>query len=101
MVSERIVVGVDDSSGAATALRWALDEARRRDAVVVAAHVWHLPYVGEAAGMAALSIDATEIERAAVDSLKAVVDQVVGSEASSTPEVTIEHLVQSGDPAGT
>lgn len=35
---ERIVVGVDDSVGAAAALAWALDEGRRRSATVEAVH---------------------------------------------------------------
>src|SRR4051812_12749538 len=100
MEPERIVVGVDDSAGAAAALRWALDEARRRDAVVDVVHIWHLPYVGESAGMAALSIDATEIARAAAETLQAVVDHATGAGPSSLSEVTVEQHVRSGDAAG-
>jgi nucleotide-binding universal stress UspA family protein len=42
---ERIVVGVDGSPVGQKALEWAIDEARRRDAVVEAVHVWHQPFV--------------------------------------------------------
>jgi nucleotide-binding universal stress UspA family protein len=42
----RIVVGVDDSEGSRQALKWAVDEARRRHGTEVhAVHVWHPPYV--------------------------------------------------------
>ncbi len=40
---ERIVVGVDGSSGAQQALEWAVEEARRRNAVVEVVHAWHFP----------------------------------------------------------
>lgn len=42
----RIVVGVDGSSCSKAALQWAAQEARIRDAELVALNVWHLPYVG-------------------------------------------------------
>jgi len=42
---ERIVVGVDGSEAAHQALQWAVDEARRRNAVVEAIHAWHQPFV--------------------------------------------------------
>jgi nucleotide-binding universal stress UspA family protein len=41
----RIVVGVDGSAGSQRALRWALDEARRRNASVDVVHAWHAPYI--------------------------------------------------------
>lgn len=39
-MQERIVVGVDGSEHAAAALRWAVEEAALRKAVVVAVHAW-------------------------------------------------------------
>lgn len=41
---QRIVVGVDGSSGGRAALRWALEEAERRHATVDVVLAWHLPY---------------------------------------------------------
>jgi nucleotide-binding universal stress UspA family protein len=39
----RIVVGVDGSPGGRRALEWAVDEARRRDAVLEVVHAWTYP----------------------------------------------------------
>jgi nucleotide-binding universal stress UspA family protein len=41
---ERIVVGIDGSETSQRALRWALDEGRRRQAVVEVVHAWHASY---------------------------------------------------------
>ena len=41
----RIVVGVDGSTNADAALRWAIDEGRRRGASVEVVHAWHMPFV--------------------------------------------------------
>jgi nucleotide-binding universal stress UspA family protein len=40
MAPQRIVVGVDGSESAQQALRWAIDEARRRDATLEVVHAW-------------------------------------------------------------
>lgn len=42
----RVVVGVDASPASAEALRWAIDEARAREAELVIVHAWQLPYLG-------------------------------------------------------
>jgi nucleotide-binding universal stress UspA family protein len=47
-----IVVGVDGSGTAETALAWACDEARLRDAELVVVHAWLHPYGGTFTGMA-------------------------------------------------
>lgn len=44
-MSDRVVVGVDDSGGAAVALRWALQEGLARDVEVDVVHAWELPVV--------------------------------------------------------
>jgi len=41
----RIVVGVDGSPNGDAALRWAIDEARRREAALEVVHAWHMPFV--------------------------------------------------------
>lgn len=48
----RIVVGVDGSDSALTALQWALDEARLRSGQVHIVTAWHYPALGDAAGKA-------------------------------------------------
>jgi nucleotide-binding universal stress UspA family protein len=45
---ERIVVAIDGSEAARQALRWAVDEGRRRQATVDVVHVWHFPTVNPA-----------------------------------------------------
>jgi nucleotide-binding universal stress UspA family protein len=40
----KIVVGIDGSAGSAAALRFALEEARLRDATLHAVHAWELPF---------------------------------------------------------
>ncbi|MGK2950729.1 MAG: universal stress protein [Acidimicrobiales bacterium] len=43
---ERVVVGVDGSPGATAALRWAVDEAAARSAVLETLHAWQPPFMG-------------------------------------------------------
>jgi len=73
---ERIVVGVDGSEAARDALRWAVDEARRRNATVEAVYAWHQPYVSGYAYMGEISLgdfeaDAQQLLDAAVDAVDA------------------------------
>lgn len=42
----RVVVGVDGSESSQRALRWAIDEARAREALLDVVIAWHLPYTG-------------------------------------------------------
>jgi len=73
---ERIVVGVDGSETAQAALRWAVDEARRRDANVEAVFAWHQPFVTGYAYMGETDLgnfeeEAQQILDTAVDALDA------------------------------
>jgi len=69
---ERIVVGIDGSQPAREALRWAIDEARRREATVEAVYAWHQPF---AAGFAMEGeIDLGHYE----DDAQKVLDDAVG-----------------------
>lgn len=43
---ERIVVGIDGSDTAQRALRWALEEARSRNAALEVVHAWQVPHAG-------------------------------------------------------
>ena len=57
---ERIVVGVDGSEAGRDALRWALDEARRRNATVEAVHAWHQPGVMSYGYLGQIDLDSFE-----------------------------------------
>jgi nucleotide-binding universal stress UspA family protein len=73
-----VVVDVDFSEGAKSALRFALVEARLRDAALRVVHAWRLsgidgtyPIVGR---------DRTDARRAAEDALEAILAEVVSDE---------------------
>jgi nucleotide-binding universal stress UspA family protein len=76
----RVVVGVDGSAGSAAALRFALEEARLRDAVLHVVHAWRLPlyaaapepgFVGMPAPTASLD---EEVERVLAEDARRVID---------------------------
>lgn len=81
----RIVVGVDGSEGSIVALRWALDEAKLREATVDAVHTWEHPYVGELAGMAAYPVEGDELEHAARDVLTTSIERAGPTTARVEP----------------
>lgn len=79
MSENRIVVGIDGSGTSIRALRWAVQEARQRQASLDAVHVWHGEYAiyaltPFASPASALSPEA--LERAARRLLDEVVDGV-------------------------
>lgn len=64
----RIVVGVDGSERAQGALEWAIDEARRRGAVLEVVHAWQLPVnTGMYAGTPVYPSSAEELARRVLD----------------------------------
>jgi nucleotide-binding universal stress UspA family protein len=93
-----IVVGVDHSAGAKAALRFALEEARLRQARLCAVHAWHISYVGAgylAISQPALDTEGYQIRAAAEAALEATLDEVV----SDADDVEIERRVVEGAPA--
>ncbi len=75
---ERIVVGVDGSLGSIAALRWAVEEAALRGAVVEAVSAFHVPYVGGAPAMPVM-LDPAEFAAGAEAQLRKVVAEVDAS----------------------
>lgn len=90
---ERIVVGVDGSQAAREALRWAIDEARRRDATVEAVYAWHQPFM--AGYMMEGELDLGHYEEEAQKILDTAVDAVKDGAG-----VTIERKLVAGSAAG-
>jgi len=88
---EQIVVGMDGSSGAADALRWAVDEGRLCDRPVTAILAWDdsLPHVGFSEDVV-VSVNAAE---AAVE-----LDGYVRAALGPTTDHEIEQRVVRGDP---
>jgi nucleotide-binding universal stress UspA family protein len=93
MESRRIIVGVDGSEGSRRALRWAITEAAKEDAVIEAVTVWQSPFgFGETMGA---HVDESKIEQAARDRLQETIAEVAGD----SPAVSIEPVVAEGDAA--
>lgn len=86
---ERIVVGLDGSESAQKALRWAVDEARRRNATVEAVYAWHQAFVAPTHILG----DPDLFEQ---DALK-LLDDAIG--AVDTSGVTVERKVHTGNPS--
>lgn len=87
---ERLLVGVDGSEAAERALRWALDEARYRDAAL------HIVLVAEPvvpSGMPYPTRRDDAFEEAESE-LARIVDDVLGEES----RVPVESWVEAGDP---
>ena len=89
---ERIVVGVDGSESAREALRWAVDEARRRNASVEAVYAWHQPFAIGYAEMGELAIE--EFAKEAQQILDTAVDAV-----DTTGIAPVERKLVPGSPA--
>ena len=84
----RIVVGVDDSVHARSALRWALREAVVRQVAVEAVHVWQPPLASLPFGATLpLSVDEGQIDATARTELDKVVDGAVAELGDQAPDV--------------
>jgi nucleotide-binding universal stress UspA family protein len=81
---QRIVVGVDGSHGAQVALRWAIDEARRRGAALEVVHAWHVPYLAGSTYVPVPAFDVGAFEA----SERAVLDHAVDAEDTTGVDVT-------------
>ena len=92
--AERIVVGVDGSTTAELALRWAAEEARLRDATLVVVHAWHLPYV-TGYPYVATGFDSTGLEQDARQVI-ANAESLLGGLGLTRP---VETVLQLGDAA--
>lgn len=81
--AHQIIVGVDGSDASKSALRWAVEEARLRGATVVVLHAWRIPIeYGMYEGMVIPKEAPEELEKAAQETVRAAIADVVGSDAS-------------------
>lgn len=84
----RIVVGVDDSADAVTALRWALREAVLRQAKLEVVHAWQVPMSAfPFGGTFAVPVDEEELDQAAHEHLDRLVDSAIAELDVEPPEV--------------
>jgi nucleotide-binding universal stress UspA family protein len=91
----RIVVGVDGSEQSRAALRWALAEARLRDADVRAVYAWAFPIVPGREFAPALAIPLDELRAEANE----LIDTVVAEEVGDETDVRVTHLAIEGSAA--
>jgi nucleotide-binding universal stress UspA family protein len=93
-----IVVGVDHSAGAKEALRFALEEARLRQATLRAVHAWQFGYIGATGMEGALPAIGGELHeyRAAAE---AALDATLREAIPDAGEVEVERHVVEGAPA--
>jgi nucleotide-binding universal stress UspA family protein len=93
-----IVVGVDHSAGAKEALRFALEEARLRQATLRAVHAWQFGYIGATGMEGALPAIGGELHeyRAAAE---AALDATLRQAIPDAGEVEVERHVVEGAPA--
>ncbi len=92
---ERIVCGIDGSEGAQRALGWAIEEAKRRGAVLLLVHAWEMPYTVAYPFAAGPILESTAVE----DAAQQVIDEAVEVARRQAPEVTVEHALVHGAPA--
>jgi nucleotide-binding universal stress UspA family protein len=95
--SGRIVVGVDGSPASRTALAWALNEGRLRQAAVEAVHAWQFPTLAlsQFGGEAVPVFGSEDIEKAADKLLRETIKDVAGDDC----DVAITATLASGHPA--
>jgi nucleotide-binding universal stress UspA family protein len=94
--SQNIVVGVDGSEPSTRALRWAIDEANLRAAVLQVVTAWHVPLVlhgGSSSPPAGLSLE--DLVRQAAESVAASAEK----EAREAGAAVVERIVREGQAA--
>jgi nucleotide-binding universal stress UspA family protein len=95
-----IVVGVDSSEGGKAALRFALEEAKLRQATLRVVHTWQFGYIG-VSGIEGFSpvvgADLGDLRRTAEVALDAVMHEVAPD--SDSDGIAIERRVSEGAPA--
>ena len=93
-----IVVGIDDSKGAKAALRFALQEARLRQATLRVVHAWRFAYIGATGLESTLPIVGGELEDFRQGGV-VVLDEMLREVFADTHGVVIERGLDEGTPA--
>ena len=87
---QKIVVGVDGSEGSLHALRWALTEARLRNAAVEMVNSWHVPYYPDMSGMITYPGDVMR------ESAEGVLADALSSVAADVGDVSVTSRTELG-----
>lgn len=97
-----IVVGVDSSPAARAALRWAAEEARLRNAQLVAVHAWSYvppPPIAEPSLIPLSASDLTGTLEAEREAAQAELESALAEAFPDPAPVEIERRLVEGDPA--
>jgi nucleotide-binding universal stress UspA family protein len=86
-----IVVGVDDSPQARRALQWAIDEARVREATLIAVHAMRTPLVAHTPVAAVMAAEQARVQEPPLDRIV---------ESTDAGDVEVERRSRAGDAAG-
>lgn len=92
-----VVVGIDDSSAAARALRWAIEEAQRRDVALTVVHVYQPPPDPAMLASMAADLHAKVLDRSRREA-EQLIDDVVDHVAVPS-SVAIRRVVERGSAA--
>jgi nucleotide-binding universal stress UspA family protein len=93
-----IVVGIDRSKGGKAALRFALKEARLRQATLRVVHAWQFAYIGATGLEGTLPVVGGEIEDFRQGGV-VVLDEILREAFADTHGVVIERRLDQGAPA--
>jgi nucleotide-binding universal stress UspA family protein len=99
-MSGTIVVGVDGSDAARDALRWASDEARLRNAQLVAVHVWSFIPAAALGDPGMLAMPAGDLPGqlgAESEAASSVLETAVAEALGAEPAVEIDRRIVEGD----
>jgi nucleotide-binding universal stress UspA family protein len=94
---QTIVVGLDGSDAGHAALRWAIEEAALRSAVVRVVHAWMVPVMASPIGVLPVSVDHDELQASAADQLRSWVEDAKA--AVPHHDVAMEAATVEGSPA--
>ena len=89
-----IVVGVDGSSGAQAALRFAVEEARLRGATLRLVTAWHIPSIAYSGGFVA-PFDEREFEQGA----EAACDEALAAVREEIADLEVQRVAREGQAA--
>jgi len=87
---KKVVVGVDGSPSSIAALRWAVEQAEKTGADVVAVHAWEYPYYGDISGSSA-----TPSPEVFIDGARALLDEAL-QKVDVPPSLRVEPVVAEG-----
>jgi nucleotide-binding universal stress UspA family protein len=95
-----IVVGVDGSAASREAIRWAAEEARLRDAQLVAVHAWSFVPVAPLGDAGVLAMPAGDLPgqlSAESDGATATLEAALDDALGANPDIEVDRRVIEGD----